>query len=74
MDAEYPFFTWAKPLGADCLGLLAKLAGGVLIPQVAAVLHCETLVSMCDGKRNGQRKRRKIHPKFYLLLSVFNIF
>lgn len=66
------FFTGANPLEAGCLGLLAKLTGSVLIPQVAAVLHCETLVSMCDGKRNGQR--RKIYPSSNLLLSVSNVF
>lgn len=41
MDSRYPFFTWANPLE---LNLLAKLTGGALIPQVAAVLYCETLV------------------------------
>lgn len=60
---QVPNFYLGKSSRAGCLSLLAKLTGGALIPQVAAVLYCETLVSICDGKKNGQR-RRKIHPKF----------
>lgn len=70
---QVPNFYLGKSSRAGCLSLLAKLTGGALIPQVAAVLYCETLVSICDGKKMA-REGEKSTPSFNFLLLVCNVF
>lgn len=72
MGARYPFSTWANPLEAGHLGLLAELTSVILVPQVAAVLHCGNLPSMSDGKRKGQGRGGK-NPPIFSLLSISNV-